>query len=493
MLFNSYPFIFAFLPVALLLYYGLQHASRPELALAALGLASLFFYGYWNPLYVPLLAGSVLFNYAVGRGLVRRSGARGRRVLLALGVAANLALLAYFKYFDFFLANAGPLLGTHFAAAGIVLPLAISFFTFQQIAFLVDASRGGIRDLHFHHYALFVTFFPQLIAGPIVHHREVLPQFARGAGRGLRASNLSVGVTIFSIGLFKKVVVADGLAHWATPLFGAAAGGRVPGFAEAWCGALAYAFQLYYDFSGYSDMAIGLARMFGILLPLNFDSPYKATSIIDFWRRWHMTLSRFLRDYLYIPLGGNRRGRARRYANLMITMLLGGLWHGAAWTFVVWGGLHGLFLLLNHAWRSLTPALGIADRPSFARRELARSVTFLSAVAAFVVFRAADLPTALRVLAGMAGQGGAPAAGLGGTLQIAVLAGVWAFTWAAPNTQEFMSRYAPAFDWRGDFHESPLRGLRWRPSPAHAAFTALLAATALSLAAGKSEFLYFQF
>ena len=288
-------------------------------------LASLFFYGWWNPAYLLLIIGSMLFNYYTGVQLSYRQN----RLFLGIAIALNLALLGYFKYANFFVENISDLAGLGWNIEHIVLPLAISFFTFQQIAYLVDAYRRETSEYNFLHYALFVSFFPQLISGPIVHHKEMLPQFIRETARFIEYRHLAIGISVFILGLFKKVVVADSLAPYSIEAFNAVAAGEMLTFFEAWKGALAYTFQLYFDFSGYSDMAIGLAMLFGIRLPLNFDSPYKANSVIEFWQRWHITLSRFLRDYLYIPLGGNRKGQKRRYLNLMITMLLGGLWHGA--------------------------------------------------------------------------------------------------------------------------------------------------------------------
>ncbi|RMH23826.1 MAG: MBOAT family protein, partial [Planctomycetota bacterium] len=308
MLFNSYIFIFAFLPATLILYVI---ASRVHVraAIATLVVASLFYYGWWAPRYVFLILFSILFNYALGFLLASEDRPRrAKKRVLALGVAVNLGLLAYFKYAMFIADNLSALLDTPINIGTIVLPLAISFFTFQQIAYLVDAFRGLTREYSFVDYCLFVTFFPQLIAGPIVHHGEMLPQFADRRTARPSADNLTIGLSIFAAGLFKKVVIADGVSVTANKVFDAAAAGGSVTFVDAWAGALAYTMQLYFDFSGYSDMAIGLGRMFGIRLPVNFDSPYKARSIVDFWRRWHITLSRFLRDYLYIPLGGNRRG-----------------------------------------------------------------------------------------------------------------------------------------------------------------------------------------
>jgi alginate O-acetyltransferase complex protein AlgI len=350
MLFNSYTFIFIFLPITLLVFFSIGGKGHHRIAIAWLVAASLFFYGWWNPAYLSLILGSILFNYAVGvalSNLQAQSSASHltKKIILSFGILVNLFLLAYFKYANFFVDNLNSLSGSNFHLQTIILPLAISFFTFQQITYLVDAYKGETREYNFLHYCLFVTFFPQLIAGPIVHHREMLPQFVKNTIYKFNHQHLAIGLTIFFIGLFKKVVLADGVAVYATPVFEAAEQGVMLTFFEAWAGALAYTFQLYFDFSGYSDMAIGIARMFGIRLPLNFNSPYKSVNIIEFWRRWHITLSRFLRDYLYIPLGGNRKGKFRRYINLMITMLLGGLWHG--WLDICYVGSFAWFLFNN--------------------------------------------------------------------------------------------------------------------------------------------------
>ncbi len=353
MLFNSYTFLFLFLPVALAGAFVLAR-YRTSFAVAWLVFASLFFYGWWSWRHVPLLVASIAFNYIAGAAIVRRGGKAGGKAfgILAGAVAANLAVLGYFKYAGFLVANVDAFLGTGMRVEAIVLPLGISFFTFTQIAYLVDVYRDPVR-YGVVPYALFVSYFPHLIAGPILHHREMMPQFAAPTSYRFDYSNLAAGLTIFAIGLFKKTVLADGIAPYASPVYAQAAQGYAPGMVEAWGAAVAFGLQLYFDFSAYSDMAVGLSKMLGIRMPVNFESPYKATSIVEFWRRWHMTLSRFLRDYVYVALGGNRRGTARRYANLLVTMLLGGLWHGAAWTFVLWGALHGAFLAINHGWIAL--------------------------------------------------------------------------------------------------------------------------------------------
>jgi D-alanyl-lipoteichoic acid acyltransferase DltB (MBOAT superfamily) len=336
MLFNSAEFLFFFLPLLLFAFFRLGRHNR-RLAAFWLTAGSLFFYGWWNPAYLGLLLSSIVFNYLVGYTIARGDdiGSSRRKRLLALGITVDLALLGYYKYANFFVDSVNAAFGTNYAILEIVLPLGISFFTFTQIAFLVDAARGEAKEFDFVHYSLFVTYFPHLIAGPVLHHKEMMPQFGQASTYRFSHEHLTVGLTVFAIGLFKKVVLADGVAPFASSVFAAAERGEVLGLFQAWGGTLAYSLQLYFDFSGYSDMAIGLSYMIGVRLPINFNSPYKSVNIADFWRRWHMTLSRFLRDYLYIPLGGNRKGSVRRYVNLMTTMLLGGLWHGAGWTFVL--------------------------------------------------------------------------------------------------------------------------------------------------------------
>jgi D-alanyl-lipoteichoic acid acyltransferase DltB (MBOAT superfamily) len=516
MLFNSIEFIFGFFPVTVVVFFCVARISH-LLAAGWLALASLFFYGWWNPAYVLLLLASVVFNYASGFELARlvRVGRRAAaNAVLAFAVTANLALLGYYKYANFFVQMAADLTGGTSNAFHIVLPLGISFFTFTQIAFLVDVSRGYAREYSFIHYGLFVTYFPHLIAGPVLHHKEMMPQFQEARTYRLHWEDVAIGLTIFFLGLFKKTVIADGVAQYATPLF--AAPGQ-PDLLAAWGGALAYTFQLYFDFSGYSDMAIGLSRVVGVKLPLNFNSPYKAANIIDFWRRWHMTLSRFLRDYLYISLGGNRKGPARRYLNLMITMVLGGLWHGAGWTFVAWGALHGVYLAANHLWRALREKLGQdSDRATAAGRIVGRALTFVAVVVGWVFFRAANFDDGMAILRGMTGLYGVsvPASiaahlgplrtllehwgvvwGLGGASRL-VLQYAWIIVLLpvvlfAPNTQEILSRYQPALDFRNGAGLREL--LCWRPTKGWAVTVALVTAGGLLTLSRVSEFLYYQF
>lgn len=408
MLFNSIEFIFIFLPIVLAGFYLAGKYGLFQIAMVWLIVSSLFFYGWWNPYYLILIVGSIIFNYMVGRTLCERQHNAYAKYILIFGITVNILLIAYYKYANFFVDTLNTIGGTTYHLEMIILPLAISFFTFQQITYLVDAYRGETSDHNFSHYCLFVLFFPQLIAGPIVHHSEMLPQFSQEKIYKFSQSVFSIGLTIFLIGLFKKVVLADGVAVYASPVFAASENGEVITFFEAWAAALGYTFQLYFDFSGYSDMAIGIAGMFGIKLPMNFNSPYKAVNIIDFWRRWHITLSRFLRDYLYFPLGGNRKGKVRRYVNLLVTMLLGGLWHGAGWTFIIWGALHGCYLIINHAWHAILRNVINHDRPPTAFGVfLSRAITLLAVIVAWVLFRAETFDGAVNILQGMFGYNGA--------------------------------------------------------------------------------------
>jgi D-alanyl-lipoteichoic acid acyltransferase DltB (MBOAT superfamily) len=511
MLFNSYAFIFLFLPLTFAGFFLLARMSH-VVAAGWLAAASLFFYGWWNPLYVGLLMASIVGNYVAGGRIARAAAAareREKKGLTVFAVAANLALLGYYKYSNFFLSNTAPLLGFSPPQADIILPLGISFFTFTQIAFLIDTYKGKVQEYRFVHYCLFVTYFPHLIAGPILHHAEMMPQFGRDSTYRFNLENFKLGSLYFFIGLFKKVVLADGIQPFVAPVFDSD-----PTYAltalEAWGGVLAYTLQLYFDFSGYSDMAIGLSKMINIDLPLNFNSPYKAANISDFWRRWHMTLSRFLRDYLYVPLGGNRHGQMRRYGNLMATMLLGGLWHGAGWTFVIWGGLHGLYLVVHQlSAAGIERIRGPAGPPSGIGRALSVLCTFLCVVVAWVFFRATSLESALRIIEGMAGLNGfalpvewrttwdalpllgtSPAAFLtleafGGTRQLAWIAALLVIVWAAPNSQQLIAHLQQlALAWRQ-------ARWAWMSLGSLAVFVFMLAA--INGSHGASEFIYFNF
>jgi alginate O-acetyltransferase complex protein AlgI len=393
MLFNSFEYLLLFLPLVVLGYFWLNRRGNDFPGKLWLVAASLFFYGWWSISYLWLIGISMLFNYSLARWLGRLQGRPARTVLTA-AIAGNLLLLGYYKHADFFIGNLNHWVEPPLPLLQLALPLGISFFTFTQIAFLVDVYRGKAREVNPVHYALFVTYFPHLIAGPILHHGEMMPQFAASEARRANWGNIQLGLFILGVGLCKKVILADSLAVGADQGFNST---EPLLFHQAWLASLSYTLQLYFDFSGYTDMAIGASLLFNIRLPENFNSPYRATNIQDFWRRWHMTLSRWLRDYLYIPLGGNRFGPARMYCALFTTFLLGGLWHGASWTFVIWGALHGAAAVLHKLWQSLGLRL-----PALAGWLL----TFLFANAAWVFFRAETLPQALAVLRGMAGLHG---------------------------------------------------------------------------------------
>jgi D-alanyl-lipoteichoic acid acyltransferase DltB (MBOAT superfamily) len=464
MLFSSYQFLFLFLPAALLTYYAVRIKFGANAALAVLIAASLIFYASWNPAYLALLLASIATNYAIGNQLHFRSP--WRRTWLGVGIALNLLVLGYFKYTHFFLRMVAP----EYSLEAIILPLGVSFFTFQQIMFLTDIFKAGQRTYGLPYYAASVTFFPHLVAGPIVPYRELMPQFAHTADTNVPWEHIAPGLLLFALGLCKKVLFADPLSEPVAQVFEAAARGEILGMADAWGGALAYTFQLYFDFSGYTDMALGLGHLFGIRLPPNFLSPYKAKSISEFWRRWHITLSNFLRDHLYIPLGGNRGTDMRTACNIVLTMGLGGLWHGAGWTFIVWGLMHAVYLVVHRLWRSSGLILP---------RTLAWVTTFLVVMLGWVMFRAESLNSALLIYRNMFTGAAEPAQVIQtqDAIRISVLA---AIAFLMPNSIEWV---------RG----SNARPARFRPSARYALATGiLLVASTLNLHR-VSEFLYFNF
>jgi len=479
-LFNSYAFLFVFFPAVFALFFLAALRSR-MLAASVLTLASLVFYGWWSVQAVPLLVASFCANYFLGLKLTPPGGAR-RKLWLYAAMVANLGLLAFFKYANFFVENANALLdgldAARIAAPHIVLPIGISFFTFTQIAFLVDCWQGKVRERNFIHYALFVTYFPHLIAGPVLHHSQMMPQFAKPETYRIRFEVIAIGLIVFVAGLTKKLLIADPLGEHADALFQSVADGGAPHFSAAWLGVFAYAFQIYFDFSGYSDMAIGLSLFFGIHLPVNFNSPYKATSVIEFWSRWHISLSAFLKHYLYMPLGGNRHGRFRRHLNLLVTMLLGGLWHGANWTFVFWGAVHGVLLIINHAWRA-----------AFGRREYGAAgkaacwaATFLGVCLAWVLFRSENIATALEIYKGMLGMNGFRGAAPGGGLIATVIVSA-AVCLLGRNLNElpYLTLSPPSLF------------VRRLMSPVSAVLLAYLFAVCVINLSTPSPFLYFQF
>jgi alginate O-acetyltransferase complex protein AlgI len=514
MLFHSPAFIFGFLPLCFLGFVAVHRLWGWDAALLWLAGASLAFYGQWSPALAALLAGSILFNYgAVRLILVRVDDRRSARRLLLAALAANLALLGYFKYTNFLIDNANLLTGSALPHLDILLPVGISFYTFIQIGFLVEVYNRQVGEIRFSHYLLFASFFPCVTAGPIVLQRDMLPQFANARPVGLDSTRIAVALTVFGIGLFKKLILADSIAPFADGVFDGAAAGVPVGVALAWIGAIAYTLQLYFDLSAYCDMALGIAYLFGLRLPLNFNSPLKACSITDFWRRWHMTMTRFFTSYLYAPIAMplTRRALQRSWSRplrfllatalpVVATFVLAGLWHGAGWSFVVFGLIHGLALAVNHGWRearlpALPPATGWL-------------LTMAVVIAGLVFFRAADVPTALALLASMAGLGPldalhaamtpdlAPdlagvAADAGEALVWIVVLGTIALT--CPNTQELMGRHWFSSDPQPEGERSWPLWLTWRPNLGWSVVGAILLAAALGSISGHRGFLYYQF
>lgn len=490
MLFSSLTFLFGFLPLIIAAVFIAMKISGPRLAAVILLAGSLIFYSWQTPEYFFLILGSIVINFSFGRKIIKRQSKR----VVAIGVIFNLALLGWFKYIGLFSHTFSDIAHVNVTVEGVILPLAISFFTFQQIAYLVDCLKAEGKQYGFLDYALFVAFFPQLIAGPIVHHKDLTPQFSGPRFSKFFSDDIVAGLLLFSIGLAKKVLVADSLAPLADTVFDAASLGQAIQTSEAWIGVFAYSFQIYFDFSGYSDMALGLALLFGVKLPMNFNSPYKAASIVDFWRRWHITLSTFLRDYLYFPLGGNRKGGLLRYRNLFIVMLLGGLWHGAAWTFVVWGGLHGAYLCINHAW----------DKAMGGKKALgpfaATALTFAAVSVAWVFFRAETFSAAYLIFVGLLGASGEVSSVLPASavysFPMLLVAGM--MVWLAPNALEILARFKKFYEKGGVLIQTNgVGGVLAGERGAILIMSGLGALTALSIyvlmASGPYEFIYFQF
>jgi alginate O-acetyltransferase complex protein AlgI len=503
--FSSLEFIYLFMPPVLLVFFVLRHLEWENAIIWWLIAASIGFYAWWSIPHLILLIGSVILNYLLHKIILTTNS----RLVLSLGIAGNLGTLAYFKYADFMIGNLNSLTGAEVPLLHIVLPLAISFFTFQQISFLYDTYVGKIEKCNFSKYCLFVVFFPQLIAGPIVLQKHTISQFSRKIFCRNGLVNFSVGSTLFVIGLFKKIVLADGVAPTVNVVFTAAESGQNIPLEAAWMGTVAYTFQIYFDFSGYCDMALGLARMFGIRLPINFNSPYKALNIVDFWRCWHITLSAFLKSYLYIPLGGSRKGLARRYTNLTITMLLGGLWHGASWNFVFWGLLHGIYLSINHAWSYFMPT----DENSHLftdkiRRFLSQCLTMLCVMVAWVFFRAETFPGAWLIIEGMFGLTeyydpkfwNSTLRDTGYFWMQACLMACIVFI--LPNSIEFVRRYKPVIDLVNFTSNASsnlcefISKITWRPSPSWSVCTFIVGLVSLIQIYRLdelTEFIYFNF
>jgi alginate O-acetyltransferase complex protein AlgI len=521
MLFNSYEFVFAFLPVAVAVFFVLGRVSRAW-ALRWVIAASLLFYGLWRPLNVLIIAPSVLINFVLAR-LLQRLGKQGNRraaqAVLLVGIAFNVAFLGYFKYSNFLVGAVNDVFGTQMFLARIILPLGISFITFQKIAFLIDVQAGRIESFTLQDYCLFVLFFPQLIAGPIVHYREMMPQFHRASCR-FDKDNVAVGLTLFAFGLCKKVFLADNVALIVTPIYQQAGAGGHIALLPAWIAAVGFTLQLYFDFSGYTDMALGIARLFGIRLPPNFNSPLRASSVIDFWLRWHMTLTRFLTAYIYNPLTLwlTRRRAARGLPGfagrnrtpgtfiellmfpILLTMFVSGMWHGAGYTFIVWGVLHGLFLTVNHAWRLLGPKLW-RDKSRYERfmQPAGFVITFVCVAASMVIFRAANMKTAADLFQGMLGLHGVGLSvltgGAGLKTTVVWIAAAALVALAGPNTLQILSRYEPALGWKPGpaGSETAETRIQWGPSLAWAAAMSIIVAIGMFYLGGQSEFLYWQF
>jgi D-alanyl-lipoteichoic acid acyltransferase DltB (MBOAT superfamily) len=545
-LFNSYQFIFAFLPIVLLICFLLARFLGPGMAQLWLIGASLYFYASWNAFYLPLLLGSILFNYAIAILMVRQADDRRRKYLLLTAVAVDLALLGYYKYTNFFLGSVNDLVGTKFVLATIILPLGISFYTFQQLTLLIDVSAGRITNFRFRDFLLFVIFFPHLIAGPIVHHREMMPQFEQAKYR-FDWTNMAVGITLFAVGLFKKTILADGIARHIAPLYGDAAAGHPASLLYAWGAALGFTLQIYFDFSGYSEMALGLARMVGIKLPMNFYSPLKSVGIIEFWSRWHMTLTRFLTAYLFNPqaialqrwwMGRGQKGirgvktKTRSFLILialptLTTMFLAGLWHGAGFQFLIFGTLHGFYLAINQGWRLYRTKL-FADTPNYHRvmRPLGLVLTLVGVMVANAFFRASTVSSGGNLVLGMAGlhgvalpeaflsrlgSGGAFLSHLGvrfvpGSVTDLLELSAWCvvllfIALGLPNILQIMRAYEPALpstapaDVEETFSLSGrlLRRFSWRPSFGWALATAAASAFGILALNQVTEFLYWQF
>jgi alginate O-acetyltransferase complex protein AlgI len=500
MLFTSAEFALIFLPLALLAFFVSGRYLGALWAAGLLGLFSLVFYAIWAPRSLLLLGTSIAFNYLVACLLCdwRRTDSLRTKVLLAGAVVINLVALGYFKYLNFLVATVNPFSAANLPLLDIVLPIGISFFTFTQIAYLVDAYRGQVGRSSPLHYLLFVTYFPHLIAGPVLHHAEIMPQFALRETYRPNLENIATGLLFFTIGLAKKVLLADSMQPYAARVFDSALE-TPPTFIEAWAGALAYTLQLYFDFSGYSDMAVGLSRMFNVRLPYNFASPYQAGNIIEFWRRWHMTLSRFLRDYLYFALGGNRHGVARRYGNLFATMVLGGLWHGAGWGFVLWGALHGVYLMINHAWRAVSGArvLPGADARSFTlAKPVGILITFLCVVFAWVFFRATTLEAAWPIVAGMFGYNGLSPTSvewvrLDGARQLGWTIVLLFVVLCMPCSQRLIDERLPAFTKTLLARDFSVR--LWHCAAVGALGPVIGLLLAIAASRGLSEFIYYNF
>jgi alginate O-acetyltransferase complex protein AlgI len=544
MLFSSAEFLFGFTPVAVLGFYLLGRFSRAS-AIRWLIVVSLVFYGWWRPLNVLIIGPSIIVNFALARVLLRLNqnehSRRASQALLLLGILFNVVFLGVFKYTDFVTGTINDVFGANLVLQHIILPLGISFITFQKIAFLIDVQAGRVKSFTFQEYCTFVLFFPQLIAGPIVHYREMMPQFHAASCR-FNQENVAVGLTLLLFGLFKKVVLADKIAPLVTPIYEHAASGANMSFLMAWMAAIGFTLQIYFDFSGYTDMALGLARLFGIKLPPNFNSPLRASSIIDFWLRWHMTLTRFLTAYIYNPLVltltrrrlakgrpgfGGRNTTVGAFVSLLmvptiLTMCISGLWHGAGYGFVVWGLLHGIYIAINHAWRLAAVRIWPGRRSyDHFMKPVGQLVTFMTVAATMVFFRAPTITAAIDLVKGIVGLNGlglpqdllgrlGPLAGIlhgigvvgeAGSGQDLISTGklvclLLFIALALPNTLQILDRYEPALGVRPGSTKLSIGKtgiLKWDPSLPWAIAMSVIATIAFVSIGGPSEFLYWQF
>ena len=497
MYFNSFQFLLLFLPVTLLGFYLINRVEPCRWPIVWLVGASLVFYGFCNLVLVGVLIGSVLTNYVLGRFFNDSQISKvNLKKILYFGIICNLGVLIYFKQFGFY----GGSQPHEFSPAypwGVIIPVGLSFFTFQQIIYLVEVWRGRVDGNSFWNYFLYVVFFPQLLNGPIVRPNEFFPQLVDKKFFKFQADRIAAGLTIFSCGLFKKVVLADGIARYSDSAFDAVAQGAVLSMMEAWSGTLSFTLQVYFDFSGYSDMAVGLGCLLGIRLPINFESPYKASSLIEFWHRWHMTLSRFVRDYIYIPLGGNRKGSLKCTGNIFIIMLIGGIWHGTGTTFIVWGSLHGGLLAINHFWRQLQNSLGYSlERKNFIYEISGCVITFTTVAVLWVLFRAEGLDVAVSIIQSLFGFHTSQGVDFNNIkisedrLWFLIL-----IVWFAPNMKEIMSKYFEGENVGVTKHNSVIgrRWYHWYPTTWWAAFTSILFIMSLLELTQGERFIYFQF
>ena len=512
MLFDSYIFILIFLPIVAAIFFLGSARFQRKLSIAWLVLASLFFYAWWNPIYLPLMIGSILFNFYVALALrkAKKHYAAHSLPLLIIGIVGNLLLLGYFKYFNFFIDNLNLVLNTDLYVAPIILPLAISFFTFTQITYLVDAYSYDTEDYDLVHYMLFVTFFPHLLAGPIIHHAEIMPQFDRDETYRLNRRNIQLGLSIFAIGLFKKTILADNIFAFSNPFFLAADAGNSLSTYEAWEGAIAFSLRVYFDFSAYTDMAIGSARLFGIKLPINFYSPFKSLNTAEFWRRWHMSLTRLITEYIYSPISISMARKAIAANSgaqvvfwksiaypLVVTFVIVGVWHGAGWNFAIYGALQGVMIIVNNLWRQFRKNVLKHDlqHTTLAGRILSRGLTSACFIFTLVFFRAGTTDGALTMAATMLGlnENGLTTGPFfsGNFLLFAVL--YFAIIFFLPNTQQFFAEHEPSLEPKRKEKLWGLEKMAWAPTRPWAIICSVLFALGLLNLGTEIEFVYLQF